>query len=167
MGASIPLSVVAVIPLAFLYYRMMQYVHTTEVELHPQTFLILDITSQHHESLNDLTPYRDLRFSHGFRYGPAMVSETFSDYRPQETLGGLSTIRSFQLRDLFCHINEMRSDTNLKAYLPSTYVNRSVCLIVMLTIGTCSSCYRWLAVRLEYVESSLPTQRGNSQSCLD
>ncbi|KAF8317395.1 hypothetical protein DL93DRAFT_2125118 [Clavulina sp. PMI_390] len=99
MGISIPLSLIAVVPLAFAYYRIMQYYLATSRELKR-----LDAVSR---------------------------SPIFAWF--QESLGGLSTIRSFQLQDVFSHTNEMRSDANLKAYLPSTYVNR------------------WLAVRLEFI----------------
>jgi len=49
----------------------------------------------------------------------------------QESLGGLSTIRAFRWQQVFIHINELRSDTNLQCYHLAMSVNR------------------WLAVRLE------------------
>ncbi|KAF8340537.1 metal resistance protein YCF1 [Cantharellus anzutake] len=101
MGASLPLSLIAVVPLAIVYHRYMTYYLATSRELKR-----LDAVSR---------------------------SPIFAWF--QESLGGLSTIRAFQMQGIFRRVNELRSDTNLQAYLPSTYVNR------------------WLAVRLEFLGS--------------
>ncbi|CAG8520388.1 12933_t:CDS:10 [Funneliformis mosseae] len=53
----------------------------------------------------------------------------------QETLGGVSTIRAYQQANRFIEENEVRLDTNQRAYFPSI------------------SCNRWLAVRLEFLGS--------------
>jgi len=99
MAYGLPVSLIAVIPIAFVYQRVMTYYLATSRELKR-----LDAVSR---------------------------SPIFAWF--QESLGGLSTIRAFQIEPVFSHVNEMRSDTNLKAYLPSTFVNR------------------WLAVRLEFL----------------
>jgi ATP-binding cassette, subfamily C (CFTR/MRP), member 1 len=53
----------------------------------------------------------------------------------QETLGGLTTIRAYQQVERFLAENEIRLDTNQRAYFPSFSSNR------------------WLAVRLEFLGS--------------
>ncbi|CAI2167258.1 20609_t:CDS:10 [Funneliformis geosporum] len=54
---------------------------------------------------------------------------------PMKTLGGVSTIRAYQQVDRFLEENEIKLDTNQRAYYPSI------------------SCNRWLAVRLEFLGS--------------
>lgn len=53
----------------------------------------------------------------------------------QETLGGISTIRAYGQQARFVQENEIRMDTNVRAYFPSISANR------------------WLAVRLEFIGS--------------
>ncbi|KAF9518525.1 hypothetical protein BS47DRAFT_1388932 [Hydnum rufescens UP504] len=102
MAYGLPVSLIAVIPIAFIYQHIMTYYLATSRELKR-----LDAVSR---------------------------SPIFAWF--QESLGGLSTIRAFQIEPVFLHVNEMRSDTNLKAYLPSTFVNRS---------GSRDDCYRFRA----------------------
>ncbi len=53
----------------------------------------------------------------------------------QETLGGVTTIRAYRQENRFVEENEVKLDTNQRAYFPSI------------------SCNRWLAVRLEFLGS--------------
>ncbi|KAH0538245.1 hypothetical protein FGG08_005164 [Glutinoglossum americanum] len=64
-------------------------------------------------------------------------SETNGVYggNPEESLGGISTIRAYRQQNRFALENEWRMDANLRAYFPSINANR------------------WLAVRLEFIGS--------------
>lgn len=99
IGASFPLFLISVIPLGWIYRKVMLYYLATSRELKR-----LDAVSR------------------------SPIFAWFS-----ESLNGLSTIRAFNLQQIFIHQNEYRVDRNQMCYLPSISINR------------------WLAIRLEFV----------------
>ncbi|PWN42694.1 putative YCF1 [Ceraceosorus guamensis] len=100
---SVPLFVLAVVPLGWFYVQVMKYYLATSRELKR-----LDAVSK---------------------------SPIFTWF--QESLGGLSTIRAFGQETRFIATSEARVDRNQECYFPAV------------------SCNRWLAVRIEFIGSTI------------